>query len=259
MGKTTLAQAISQLLGLRYQRVQFTADMLPSDLIGVSIFNPDNRQFEFHEGPIFTQVLLADEVNRAMPKTQSALLEVMEEQQVSSEGETRHLEKPFFVIATQNPYSQIGANALPESQLDRFLMSISLGYPDAKAEMDILMGRDTREQIRELAVLFRDDDIVSIQQMVNDIHASEGLVRYLLRLVQATRESEAFEHGLSPRGAKALLQAAKAWAFIEGRKHVIPEDIQAVFSPVVTHRLMGSAYSGDHQIGNLLSSVKVVD
>ena len=259
MGKTTLAQALSHFLGLQYQRVQFTADMLPSDLIGAAIFNPETRDFEFHKGPIFTQVLLADEINRAMPKTQSALLEVMEENQVSSDGETRVLDKPFFVIATQNPHSQIGANALPESQLDRFLISISLGYPDSQAELAILTGEDKRLQIKNMPTVFKQEEIIEIQEKVAKVHASEGLLRYLLRLIQATRESREFENGLSPRAAIALLRAAKAWAFIEGRSYVIPEDIQALFYPVAGHRLFGSTQRDEQLVATLLASVKVVD
>jgi MoxR-like ATPase len=238
MGKTTLAHALATVLGLDYQRVQFTSDMLPADILGVSVFDAHSSQFVFHPGPIFTQVLLADEINRTTPKTQSALLEAMEEQQVSLEGETRPLPQPFFVIATQNPSNQEGTFALPESQLDRFLMRISLGYPSPEAERLIFRGGDSRRHIATLSCCLNADQLASIRQQVGQLTASEGLLDYLQRLVQATRDgSSGSAHGLSPRGALALLQAAKAWAYIEGRDYVIPDDLQAVAPAVIAHRI----------------------
>lgn len=237
VGKTTLAHALAISLGLRFNRLQFTSDLLPTDVIGVSIFEREKAQFVFHPGPIFTQVLLADEINRATPKTQSALLEAMEEQQVSAEGQTRELPHPFFVIATQNPTHQVGTFTLPESQLDRFLMCLSLGYPDAKAERALLLGEDRRSLLRTMSAIMQADELVDIQNKVRTIHVSASLVDYIQKLAQATRESKHFAEGMSPRAAIALLQAARAWAALEGRDHVLPEDVQAVLLPVIAHRL----------------------
>ncbi len=240
MGKTTLAEALSRVLGLSYQRLQFTSDMLPADIIGVSIFNPAEQEFNFRPGPVFNQVLLADEINRTTPKTQSALLEAMEEGQVTSDGVTRPLPKPFFVIATQNPMSQMGTFPLPESQLDRFLMRIQLGYPDPRAERELLTGTDRRKILATLQPMADSDRLEAWQLQVDRIHLSEPVLDYMLRLVAHTRQSREFPHGLSPRGLLALKRATQAWAFTDGRQHAVPEDVQAVLSSVAEHRLRGS-------------------
>ncbi|HEX5277503.1 MAG TPA: MoxR family ATPase [Fluviicoccus sp.] len=239
MGKTTLAETLAKVLGLSYQRLQFTSDMLPADIIGVSIFNPAQQEFSFRPGPVFNQVLLADEINRTTPKTQSALLEAMEEGQVTSDGVTRPLPKPFFVIATQNPMSQMGTFPLPESQLDRFLMRIQLGYPDARAERELLTGTDRRKVLATLEPLVDADRLENWQQQIDKVHLSDAVLDYLLRLVSHTRQSLDFPHGLSPRGLLALKRAGQAWAFIEGRQFTQPEDIQAVLPAVAEHRLRG--------------------
>lgn len=251
MGKTTLAHALAHALGLEYNRVQFTNDMLPADLLGVSVFDPSNAQFDFHPGPVFTQLLLADEINRTTPKTQSALLEAMEEGQVSIEGKTRPLPKPFFVIATQNPINQSGTFPLPESQLDRFLMRVSLGYPTPAAERLLLQGVDPRENLKALGQCISAEQLADLQGQVKQIHVSEHLLDYIQRLVQHTRDSHEFSFGVSPRGSLALLQAAKAWAFIDGREHVVPEDIQTVMPSVMSHRLRGVSETDEHA-GNAL-------
>lgn len=240
MGKTTLAEALARVLGLSYQRIQFTSDMLPADIIGVSIFNPQKQDFEFRQGPVFTQLLLADEINRTTPKTQSALLEAMEEHQVTADGVTRQLSRPFFVIATQNPSSQMGTFPLPESQLDRFLMRIQLGYPDPRAERELLKGGDRRQWLASLRPLASIKELEAWQKQAGQVHVSEAVLDYLLRLIGHTRTSPNFQHGLSPRGALALLRAAQAWAFVSGRDHVLPEDVQAVLPSVAEHRLRGS-------------------
>ncbi|WP_339898635.1 AAA family ATPase [uncultured Gilvimarinus sp.] len=260
MGKTTLAHALAKVLGLEYQRVQFTSDMLPADIIGVSTFDTSASQFTFHPGPVFTQVLLADEINRTTPKTQSALLEAMEEQQVSIDGKTRPLPQPFFVIATQNPESQMGTFPLPESQLDRFLMRISLGYPSPEAERIIFCGGDPRRAIPTLAQCITVSQLAEIKKQVRSLKASDSLIAYLQRLVHATRYEQGFRHGLSPRGALALLQAAKAWAYVAGRDYVIPEDLQAVAPAVIAHRVSGAEITGSAQrlISELLESVDVI-
>lgn len=237
VGKTTLAHALAIALGLKFNRLQFTSDLLPADVVGISIFDREKSQFIFHPGPIFTQVLLADEINRATPKTQSALLEAMEEHQVTAEGQTRQLPDPFFVIATQNPTHQVGTFALPESQLDRFLMCLSLGYPDAAAERALLLGDDRRNLLRAMVPLMQAQQLVLAQQALRQIHTSSALVDYVQALAHATRQGELFAEGMSPRAAIALLQAARAWAALEGRDHVIPEDVQAVLIPVIAHRL----------------------
>ncbi len=237
VGKTTLSHALALSLGLQFNRVQFTSDLLPADVAGVSIYERELNAFSFHPGPIFTQVLLADEINRATPKTQSGLLEAMEERQVSADGVTRPLPEPFFVIATQNPTHQVGTFPLPESQLDRFLMCISLGYPDAAAERALLMGEDRRQMLKHLAPAMTPAELYAAQQGLRQIHASPALIDYVQALAQASRQNGFFAEGLSPRAALALLQAARAWAALEGRDHVMPEDVQAVLVPVCAHRL----------------------
>lgn len=249
MGKTTLSHALANSLGLSYRRIQFTSDLLPGDLLGVNIFNRNDGSFDFHPGPVFANVILADEINRAPPKTQSALLEAMEELQVTVEGETRPLPKPFFVIATQNPQEQAGTFALPESQLDRFMMRISLGYPSAEAEKQLLLGKDRRHLLSQLEAHLSPQVLTQVQNLVSDVHASDSVVNYLYRLVDASRKDPARQHGLSPRAGMALLQAAKAWALIDGRKHLQPEDVQAVFPHVAEHRLS----DGFHHPSNPLS------
>ncbi len=237
VGKTTLAHALATTLGLHFQRIQFTSDLLPADILGVSIFDREASNFRFHPGPIFSQVILADEVNRATPKTQSALLEAMEEHQVTAEGETRPLPEPFFVIATQNPSHQIGTFPLPESQLDRFLMRIELGYPDALAERALLQGVDRRELLPQLAPCVQPEELAVLQRAAREVHASGALLDYLQALVDYTRKSPDYVNGLSPRASLALLNAARAWAMMHGRNQVLPEDLQAIVPPVVGHRL----------------------
>lgn len=237
VGKTTLAHTFAQLLGLQFSRIQFTSDMLPADVLGISIYEQNISQFTFHPGPIFSNVLLADEINRATPKTQSALLEAMEEQQVTLEGKTRELPKPFFVIATQNPSEQIGTFDLPESQLDRFLMSISLGYPDAKAERQLLVANDRHDALNKLSPCISEKVLREIQDEVQHIITSNALLDYVQAIITYSRESGLFEYGLSPRAGLALLHVSKAWAMLNERDYVIPEDIQAVLPGVVRHRL----------------------
>ncbi|OFA03256.1 MoxR family ATPase [Duganella sp. HH101] len=237
VGKTTLAHALAISLGLRFNRIQFTSDLLPADVNGISIYEREQNGFVFHPGPIFTQVLLADEINRATPKTQSGLLEAMEERQVSADGVTRPLPQPFFVIATQNPTHQIGTFPLPESQLDRFLMCLSLGYPDAAAERALLMGEDRRVLLKALSPAMAPAELAEAQQALKRIHAAPALIDYVQALAAASRQNGLFAEGMSPRAAIALLQAARAWAALEGRDHVLPEDVQAVLVPVCAHRL----------------------
>lgn len=236
MGKTTLAHAIANHLGLDFNRVQFTSDMLPADILGISLYKTDTGTFEFKPGPIFCQLLLADEINRSSPKTQSALLEAMEERQVSQDGVTHRLPAPFFVIATQNPTQQSGVFILPESQLDRFLMCLSLGYPSKAAERELLMGRDRRQLLTQVKPMLSTQDLLVAQQQVNQVYVAEVVVDYLQRLVAKTRESRDY-HGLSTRGVLALKQAAQAYAYVGGFNEVTPEDVQAVFAAVVDHRL----------------------
>jgi MoxR-like ATPase len=237
VGKTTLAHALAESLGLSYQRIQFTSDLLPADVIGVSIFDRETSTFRFHKGPVFSQLVLADEVNRATPKAQSALLEAMEEHQVTVDGQTYPLAAPFFVIATQNPVYQIGTYPLPESQLDRFLMRIELGYPDPTLERQLLMGEDRRDLLATLAPTLSPQQVLLMQTMVPKVHTSDALLDYVQAIVRFTRESPQFEAGLSPRAAIALLRAAQAWALIHGHQGVVPEDVQAVLGAVVGHRL----------------------
>lgn len=238
VGKTTLAHAIATSLGLKFQRIQFTSDLLPADILGISVYNRDTGGFEFHPGPVFTNVVLADEVNRATPRAQSALLEAMEENQVTTEGETRPLPRPFFVIATQNPSHQVGTFPLPESQLDRFLMRIELGYPDAQAERALLNGIDRRDLLDKLTPCLEPEELAQLQREVQEVHAAPALLDYLQALINYTRQAPNFAHGLSPRAALAMLHGARAWAYMDNRKHVVPEDIQAVLPAVVAHRLV---------------------
>jgi len=244
MGKTTFAHALAAALGLLYKRVQFTSDLLPADILGTQIFDPETRRFSLHPGPIFTQLLLADEINRSSPKTQSALLEAMEERQVSIDGNPFPLPEPFFVIATQNPMHQAGTYPLPESQLDRFLMQLSLGYPTADIERRLIEGSNPRDRLPEIQPVIALDDWFMLQNSVGAIHASGSVVAYVQRLVEFSRQSGVFQWGLSPRAAVGLMQASRAWALIHKRQHVLPEDVQAIFSPVVSHRLRAQLRSG---------------
>ncbi|MBK6866240.1 MAG: AAA family ATPase [Ideonella sp.] len=244
VGKTTLAHALAVSLGLRFSRMQFTADLMPSDLLGVSVFERSKEEFVFHPGPVFAQVLLADEINRAGPKTQSALLEAMEEQQVTIDGQTRALPRPFFVIATQNPSDQLGTYPLPESQLDRFLMCITLGYPDQASERALLAGTDRREAIEHLPTVMTPAELQAAQQAVLAVHASEALLDYLQALIAATRGGRWFVEGLSPRAGIAVLRAAKARALLAQRDYVAPDDVQAILAQTIAHRLVPAAGAG---------------
>jgi len=245
VGKTTLAHTLAKSLGLQFNRIQFTSDLLPADILGVSIFETGNQTFRFHPGPIFTQVLLADEINRATPKTQSALLEAMEEHQATIEGETRPLPEPFFVIATQNPGFQIGTFPLPESQLDRFLMRIRLGYPDPKAERELLTSRDRQGELQRLKSCFEANELANLQHAVESVHASDDLLDYVQALIHFSRQPGHYATGLSPRAGLGLLQAARAWALMHGRSHVLPDDVQAVLPSVVNHRLQSVSSADD--------------
>jgi MoxR-like ATPase len=258
VGKTTLAHALSRAFGLHFSRVQFTADLMPSDLSGVSIYDRNKEGFLFHPGPIFAQVLLADEINRASPKTQSALLEAMEEKQVTVEGETRALPNPFFVIATQNPHDQLGTFALPESQLDRFLMRISLGYPDRAAERELFNGVDRRDMIEHLGHSLSPIELVALQQEVIQVHASESLLDYVQDLVAATRSGRWFLQGLSPRAGIAVIRAAKAQALLAGRDYVAPDDVQAIFAQTVAHRLIPVGDAGRGPVEQVRAMVEDV-
>ena len=244
VGKTTLAHALAVSLGLKFSRMQFTADLMPSDLLGVSVYERSKEEFVFHPGPVFAQVLLADEINRAGPKTQSALLEAMEEQQVTIEGSTRALPRPFFVIATQNPSDQLGTYPLPESQLDRFLMCITLGYPDRASERALLTGADRREAIERLATVMTPRELQSAQQAVLAVHASDALLDYLQALIAETRSGRWFVEGLSPRAGIAVLRAAKAHALLAERDYVAPDDVQAILAQTIAHRLVPAAGAG---------------
>jgi MoxR-like ATPase len=237
VGKTTLAHALARVLGLSYQRIQFTSDLLPADIVGVSIYDRDTQRFNFHKGPVFAQLVLADEVNRATPKAQSALLEAMEEHQVTADGATYPLPNPFFVVATQNPTFQIGTFQLPESQLDRFLMRVELGYPAAALERELLMGRDRRELLPNLEAVLPVGQLLALQDAVSWIRTSDALLDYVQQIVAFTRASTRFAVGLSPRAAIGIVHAAQSWALIHGRPGVLPEDVQAVLPAVIGHRL----------------------
>ena len=245
VGKTTLSHVLAHVLGLSFQRVQFTSDLLPADILGVSIYSRDTGTFNFHPGPIFSQLVLADEVNRATPRAQSALLEAMEEHQVTIEGETRSLPEPFFVIATQNPSNQVGTFPLPESQLDRFTMRLQLGYPDNKAERELLKGRDRRELLAESAAVMQPEELQQLQQQLTSIHVSDALLSYLQDLLEFSRVSSDYQHGLSPRAGLAVLHCAQAWALLHGHQQVLPEDVQAVLPSVIGHRLPLSEKQGN--------------
>jgi MoxR-like ATPase len=261
VGKTTLAHALARILGLSYQRIQFTSDLLPADIIGVSVFEPESGEFRFHRGPVFAQLVLADEVNRATPKAQSALLEAMEEHQVTVDGQTYPLSEPFFVIATQNPLYQVGTFPLPESQLDRFLMRIELGYPAPALERQLLMGRDRRDLLATLAPALTPHQLLRLQAAALNVHASDALLDYVQAIARYTRLSAEFEAGLSPRAVIALLRAAQTWALMHAHVGVLPEDVQAVLAAVVGHRLAPrdeSRFRGAAEIGrHVLEAVPV--
>ena len=237
VGKTTLAHTLAQLIGLQFQRVQFTSDLLPADIIGVSVFDRDSSAFRFHPGPLFAQLVLADEINRATPRTQSALLEAMEERQVTADGTTFDLPEPFFVIATQNPAHQIGTFPLPESQLDRFLLRIRLGYPDPIAERALLMGEDRRALLERRTPVITPDELIGLQRSAQTLHVGDRLIDYVQALLAASRNDTELAAGLSPRAGLGLLAVARAWAMIHGRDHVLPEDVQGLFPHVAAHRL----------------------
>lgn len=262
MGKTILAHALAQALGLSYNRIQFTSDVLPADVLGMNVFDRERGEFSFREGPIFAQVVLADEINRTTPKSQSALLEAMEEGQVTVDGQTRPLPIPYFVIATQNPSTQAGTYPLPESQLDRFLMRIELGYPPPEVERELMRGEDRREVLNRLTACLAPETLVELQRRVEDVRATDALLDYVQRLVEYSRQAEDFAFGLSPRGGLALFRASQSWALLDGRDYVIPEDIQAVLPSVVEHRLRESADHAGHGGGalarRLLEAVDVV-
>ncbi len=260
MGKTTLSHALAKIMGLSYQRIQFTNDLLPADVLGYSMYDKQAGSLVFHQGPIFAQVVLADEINRASPRTQSALLEAMEERQVSIEGETRPLPSPFFVIATQNPIEQGGTFPLPESQLDRFLMRLRLGYPDPKAERELLEGEDRRSLTDRLQAILPHDELKALQAAVNDVSASPALLDYLQRLLEQSRRMPGLLYGLSPRAGIGLLRASKAWALMAGRNHVLPDDVQAVFPSVAEHRLeQGESGKSKERVRQLLATVSVLE
>jgi len=256
MGKTTLSHALSAVLGLSYQRIQFTSDLLPADILGTNVFNSTEHSFTFHKGPIFSQVVLADEINRAGPKTQSALLEAMEEQQVTVDGKKYTLPNPFFVIATQNPLYQSGTYPLPESQLDRFLMRISLGFPPKEAEKRLILNMQKRDY-SQLPKRINQQELTAIQTQISQITLSSPIIDYIIELVNYTRTSNAFASSLSPRASMALAKAARSWAFIDGRDFVMPEDIQAVFASVCQHRLGLHNESGEAQVNDILKNVLV--
>lgn len=260
MGKTTLSHALAKIMGLSYQRIQFTNDLLPADVLGYSMYDREAGSLVFHPGPIFAQVVLADEINRASPRTQSALLEAMEERQVSIEGETRPLPTPFFVIATQNPIEQGGTFPLPESQLDRFLMRLQLGYPDPKAERELLEGEDRRAITGRLQAILPQPELEAAQAAVEKVSASPALLDYLQRLLEQSRRMPGLVYGLSPRAGLGLLRAAKAWALMAGRDHVLPDDVQAVFPSVAEHRLeQGESGKSKERVRQLLTTVSVLE
>lgn len=257
VGKTTLSHTLAKLLGLNYQRIQFTSDILPADIIGSSIYDINKQQFSFHYGPIFNQMILADEVNRSTPKAQSALLEAMEEHQVTVEGHTYPLPEPFFVIATQNPSHQIGTFPLPESQLDRFLMRVELGYPNHQAERELLTGQNRNYLINSLTTQLPPEMLLTMQKAINEIHVSPALLDYLQALIDYSRESPEYPCGLSPRAGLALLTASKAWAFMEQRNSVLPEDVQAVLPSVAGHRLRSGTTNSIAIVAPLLNNVAI--
>jgi MoxR-like ATPase len=257
VGKTTLAHVLAKVLGLQFKRIQFTADLLPADILGVSIYQPEGKNFVFHPGPLFAQLVLADEINRATPKTQSALLEAMEERQVSADGVTHKLPEPFFVIATQNPHHLIGTFPLPESQLDRFLMRIEMGYPDRAAERALLKGRDRRELVESLQPVISADKLASLQQLATRVHVAEPLLDYVQNLLDATRRAGEFAEGLSPRAGLSLLAAARAWAMLHGRDMVLPEDVQEIAPSVIGHRLRPAGGGRVVSVARLLESVPI--
>jgi MoxR-like ATPase len=258
VGKTTLAHALARTFGLRFARVQFTSDLMPSDLTGAAVYDRQRQEFVFHPGPLFAQVLLADEINRASPRTQSALLEAMEERQVSVDGVTHALPEPFFVIATQNPFEQIGTHALPESQLDRFLMRLSLGYPDRSAERALLAGEDRRDMLQRLPALLDATQLQALQQAAGAVTVSDALLDYVQALLEATRDGRWFVHGLSPRAGLALLRAARARALVQGRRYVAPDDVIDVLVPVAAHRLVPAAGAGRDAASQLRAMVQAV-
>jgi len=260
MGKTTLSHALAKIMGLSYQRIQFTNDLLPADVLGYAMFDKQAGSLVFHPGPIFSQVVLADEINRASPRTQSALLEAMEERQVSIEGETRPLPSPFFVIATQNPIEQGGTFPLPESQLDRFLMRLHLGYPDPKAERELLEGEDRRALTERLNTILPQDQLESLQDAAEKVSASPALLDYLQRLLEQSRRMPGLMYGLSPRAGLGLLRAAKAWAMMAGRDYVLPDDLQTIFPAVAQHRLeQGESGKSAERVRQLLTTVSVLE
>ncbi|MDR9423982.1 MAG: AAA family ATPase [Marinobacter sp.] len=260
MGKTTLSHALAKIMGLSYQRIQFTNDLLPADVLGYAMFDKQAGSLVFHPGPIFSQVVLADEINRASPRTQSALLEAMEERQVSIEGETRPLPSPFFVIATQNPIEQGGTFPLPESQLDRFLMRLHLGYPDPKAERELLEGEDRRALTERLNTILPQDQLKSLQDAAEKVSASPALLDYLQRLLEQSRRMPGLMYGLSPRAGLGLLRAAKAWAMMAGRDYVLPDDLQTIFPAVAQHRLeQGESGKSAERVRQLLTTVSVLE
>jgi len=259
MGKTTLAHLLAKLFGLNYSRIQFTSDMLPADIIGVSIFDRNTTEFRFHPGPVFSQLVLADEINRATAKTQSALLEAMEEQQITMDGETYLLDDPFFVIATQNPQTQTGTFPLPESQLDRFLMRIVLGYPDRHTERGILSGADRRELLQTIKPAFSTEQLLKMQRQIREVHISAALLDYVQDILQFSRHSQYFLTGLSPRAGLALLRAAQAWAFIHNREMVIPDDVKAILPSIILHRLVvrDDQSRNEQQVMNLFNELPI--
>lgn len=260
VGKTTLSQTIAHVFGLAFSRIQFTSDLLPADILGVSIFDPKKQTFDFHPGPVFAHFVLADEINRATPKTQSALLEAMEERQITVEGTTRKLEEPFFVIGTQNPLDQSGTFPLPESQLDRFMMRIKLGYPDAEAERALFAGGNPRDKLHQITAVISIERFLEIQNTVEKIHCSEPLIQYVQDLIQATRNPGLFVYGISPRAGLAIIRASKAWALMSGRDHVEPGDVKGVFASVTGHRLTPTDQHSkptDALVENLLETVPI--
>ncbi|MBL4582329.1 MAG: AAA family ATPase [Gammaproteobacteria bacterium] len=263
MGKTTLSYALAKALGLSYNRIQGTSDLLPADILGISIFNQTTSEFSFHPGPIFSQLVLADEINRTTPKTQSALLEAMEERQVTIEGETRKLPEPFFVIATQNPVTLAGTYPLPESQLDRFLMRLRLGYPDQRAERELLEMNSERDKVEAVNQCLSLEEVVSFRRQSAQVSASDSLLDYVQRLIAFTRGKDEFHFGLSPRGSLAIMRSAKTWALMCGRNHVVPEDVQAILPSVVEHRLRAisddDGHSGASLVQRLLNEVDIIE